>query len=202
MIDHFNHFKTHIMAKFISLLAFSCIFLNLHAQVYKYGLRVGTNVTTNSGLTTRQNLQGGIHFGVFGQMKATDLIGVQVEGLISVASLKKGAIFNNYVSSLSLLNFNSIHVPVLLNITPTPSLTIQVGPQFGSTIFRNPFFLMFPQILLKRTDFSMVTGVQFNLSKWNIFGRYSLGLSEIRKIPTTQDRWSSRMIQAGVGISL
>jgi hypothetical protein len=54
---------------------------------------------------------------------------------------------------------------------------------------------------LKNKDFSMLAGVQLNLSKLSVFGRYSFGLSEIN-VSTVQESWKSKMLQAGIGISL
>jgi len=55
---------------------------------------------------------------------------------------------------------------------------------------------------LKNKDFSMLAGVQLNLSKLSVFGRYSFGLSEINVATVQDDSWKSKMLQAGIGISL
>jgi hypothetical protein len=58
------------------------------------------------------------------------------------------------------------------------------------------------QAALKNKDFNLLTGVQLNLSKLSVFGRYSFGLTDIKNIPTVTENWKSKMIQAGIGISL
>jgi len=81
-------------------------------------------------------------------------------------------------------------------------LSIQAGPQIGMTINQTKDALRVGGEALKNNDFSMLAGIQLNLSKLSLFGRYSFGLSDIKNVTTIQESWKSKMLQAGIGISL
>ncbi|MCE2758623.1 MAG: PorT family protein, partial [Chitinophagaceae bacterium] len=89
-----------------------------------------------------------------------------------------------------------------LNISPVPLISIQAGPQIGMTINQTKDALRVGGDALKNKDFSMLAGVQLKLSKLSVFGRYSFGLSEINVATVQDDSWKSKMLQAGIGISL
>jgi len=172
------------------------------AQGLKLGIKAGGNFTTNTSASFQDNYQGGFHAGVFARVKASDIIGFQVEGLVSSIKLKltpNTAIFRN---ALTDIKATYLHVPILLNISPLPFVSFQVGPQIGMTIQQTENALQNGQAALKNKDFNLLTGVQLNLSKLSVFGRYSFGLTDIKNISTVTDNWKSKMIQAGIGISL
>lgn len=189
------------MKRIFSLLLLTCAFLQMHAQGLKLGIKAGGNFTTNTSASFQENYKGGFHAGLFARIKASEIVGVQVEGLISSVKLSvtpNAAIFRN---GLADLKSTYLHVPILLNISPVPLISIQAGPQIGMTISQTKDALRVGGDALKNKDFSMLAGVQLNLSKLSVFGRYSFGLSEIN-VATVQDSWKSKMLQAGVGISL
>jgi hypothetical protein len=47
----------------------------------------------------------------------------------------------------------------------------------------------------------MLGGLQLNISKLKIYGRYAVGLSNINDIDN-QDKWKNQTIQLGVGFAL
>jgi len=50
-------------------------------------------------------------------------------------------------------------------------------------------------------DFSMIGGMQLNIAKIKIYGRYAVGLNNINDIDK-QDQWKNQNIEIGVGISI
>ena len=51
----------------------------------------------------------------------------------------------------------------------------------------------------KNGDFSMLAGIQLNISKVRLYGRYAIGLSELNDIDN-QDKWKSQTIQLGLAL--
>ncbi|MEO7801297.1 MAG: PorT family protein, partial [Ginsengibacter sp.] len=80
-------------------------------------------------------------------------------------------------------------------------LALQAGPQFGILMNKDRNLLQNGQQAFKNGDFSMLGGVQLSLSKFRVYGRYAVGLSNIKNIDN-QDEWKSQSIQLGVGLSL
>lgn len=190
------------MKSIFCLLVLVLAVFQIQAQGFKLGIKAGGNFTTNTSASFQENYKGGFHAGIFGRVKASDILGVQVEGLISSVKLSvtpNTAIFRN---GLTDLKATYIHVPILLNISPVPLLSIQAGPQIGMTISQTKDALRVGGEALKNRDFSMLAGVQLNLSKLSVFGRYSFGLSDVRSFTSTEAPWKSKMLQAGIGISL
>ena len=190
------------MKRIFSLLILAFAVHQIQAQGFKLGIKAGGNFTTNTSASFQDNYKGGFHAGIFGRIKASDIVGIQVEGLISSIKLSvtpNTAIFRN---GLTDLKATYIHVPILLNISPVPLLSIQSGPQIGMTINQTKDALRVGGDALKNRDFSMLAGIQLNLSKLSVFGRYSFGLSDIKNVTTIQESWKSKMLQAGIGISL
>jgi len=190
------------MKKIVSIIICLIAITNIQAQGLKLGIKAGGNFTTNTSASFQSNYQGGFHAGVFARVKASDIICIQVEGLVSSLNLKvtpSTAIFRN---GLTDLKATYLHIPILLNISPIPLLSIQAGPQIGMTINQTSDALRVAGDALKNKDFSLLAGVQLNLSKLSVFGRYSFGLSDIKNFTSTDAPWKSKMIQAGVGISL
>jgi hypothetical protein len=57
------------------------------------------------------------------------------------------------------------------------------------------------QDAFKQGDFSLVGGVQLNLLRFRIYGRYVGGLTDVKNIQAS-DTWKASAIQLGVGIVL
>ena len=190
------------MKKIILSLALAFIFIHIQAQGFKLGVKAGANFTTNTSASFKENYQGGFQAGVFGRVKANDFIGIQVEGLLSNITLKISPTATGFRTALTDLKATYLHIPILLNISPIPLLSLQVGPQIGMTVAQTANALQNGQAALKNKDFNVLSGIQLNLSKLSVFGRYSFGLTDIRNIPTSAAPWKSKMLQAGIGISL
>ncbi|MFN5046004.1 MAG: hypothetical protein ACK5EI_08685, partial [Bacteroidota bacterium] len=69
------------MKRIFSMLLLTCASLQIHAQGLKLGIKAGGNFTTNTSASFQDNYKGGFHAGIFGRIKASDIVGIQVEGL-------------------------------------------------------------------------------------------------------------------------
>ena len=59
-------------------------------------------------------------------------------------------------------------------------IAIQAGPQFGVLLDQNKDLLQNGGDAFKSGDFSLVGGVQLNLLKFRIYGRYVGGLTDLK----------------------
>jgi len=53
----------------------------------------------------------------------------------------------------------------------------------------------------KSGDFSLAGGLQLNLLKFRVYGRYIGGLTDLNNLGS-HDTWKASMIQLGVGLAL
>jgi hypothetical protein len=53
----------------------------------------------------------------------------------------------------------------------------------------------------KSGDFSMAGGLQINLLKFRVYGRFIGGLTDVNNF-SNNDTWKVQMIQVGVGLAL
>ena len=53
----------------------------------------------------------------------------------------------------------------------------------------------------KTGDFSMLGGIQLNITKIRVYARYSVGLSNLNDIDD-KEKWKSQSVQLGVGFTL
>jgi hypothetical protein len=94
-----------------------------------------------------------------------------------------------------------LSVPLLLNYNLNKFITLQAGPQFGILLDQHKDLLQNGQDAFKSGDFSLVGGVQLNLLRFRIYGRYVGGLTDLKNIQAS-DTWKATAIQLGVGIVL
>jgi hypothetical protein len=53
----------------------------------------------------------------------------------------------------------------------------------------------------KSGDFSVLAGLQLQVLKFRIYGRYAVGLSNLNDIDK-MDSWKSQSIQIGIGVAI
>ena len=94
-----------------------------------------------------------------------------------------------------------LSIPVLLNYNVSNILALQAGPQFGILMNKDRNLLQNGEQAFKNGDFSMLGGVQVKFSKIRVYGRYAIGLADLKSIKD-QNEWKSQSIQLGVGLSL
>lgn len=164
------------------------------------GPKVGMNMANMSGLqdefalnpSSGMGFQGGlaanIHFGrrTPKAKGGTGLWGVQVEALYSQRTIK---------TDIEDLKFNSLEVPVLAQYYILPSLCIEAGPTFVTTLSSSPdeiFIQRFEETSTSITDLTIKTGEikAFDVmlsagvgykhkSGFTASARYNLGMSEL-----------------------
>lgn len=173
------------------------------AQKINAGFKGGANINKLSGKSFKEEFSFGYQVGGFVSIGLGKKFGIQPEIIFSQSNIDTSKTFSSVYQfkKLDKVKLNYLSFPILLNIRPVKMLTIQVGPQFGILMNKSSTVLQNGQQAFKSGDFSMLGGVQVNISHFLIYGRYAVGLSSINDIDN-QESWKNQSIQLGVGFRL
>ncbi len=169
---------------------------NLHA-----GLKAGADLHKISGTAFKDEFGLGYHIGAFAQVGFGNKINLQPEVLLSDVNTRTAYNFNEVYGfkDISRVRLQYLNIPVLLNVELCPFLTLQAGPQFGILIDKSKSLAQNGKDDFKTGDVGAVAGLQVNLSKFNIYGRYVAGLNDVS---TGVEKWKNRTVQVGIGLKL
>jgi hypothetical protein len=177
-----------------------------HAQGFKLGVKLGTNLNKISGQSFQDGFDLSYHVGGFAEIDFNHKWGIQPEVLWSQSTTKRTnfdnlypAIVNATTSKDDKIKLDYLAIPILLRYNVGKILTLNAGPQFGILINQDNSFVKNGQDAFKKGDFSMVGGAQLNFNFLRIYGRYNIGLQNINDLGN-QDKWTNQQIQLGLGL--
>jgi len=176
--------------------------INSFAQGFKIGIKGGADIHKIDGRSFDDQFAYGYHLGGFAEIPLSTKFGIQPEVLFSSVNVDTS---DNYSSVYNFNNVSSVKlsylkIPLLLNFNPNKFVSLQAGPQFGVLLDNNKNIFENGQQAFKSGDFSMLAGIQLNISKIKLYGRYAVGLSNINDIDD-REKWKNQNIQLGVGLS-
>jgi hypothetical protein len=173
------------------------------AQGFKIGVKGGAEIHKIDGKTFKDEFSYGYHLGGFAQINLNSKWGIQPEVLFSQVNIDTSSSFSEVYdfNSVSSVKLQYLKIPLLLNFSPNKFVTLQVGPQYGILIDHTKNLVKNGKDAFSKGDFSMIGGLQLNISKLKIYGRYGVGLNNINEIDN-QDKWKNQNIELGVGISI
>jgi hypothetical protein len=188
----------------LSSLALLLIVVAAQAQGFRAGIKLGANGTKIDGQSFEDGYKLSYQAGVFIEADFNKKFGIQPEVLFGQTSSKTvsglPAAGTNLTSNQD-FTLNYLSIPVLLRYNIGKLVTLNLGPQFAILLNKDNTLLQNGQQAFKSGDFSMVGGVQLNLSVLRIYGRYNVGLSNINEV-SDQNKWKSQQLQLGVGFKL
>jgi len=199
--------KNEIMKTYLLLLFLSALFLsNLNAQSVHLGIKGGANINKLSGQSFTDKFTFGYHYGAFVEVGIGNKFTIQPEVFFSQVEQDTSSQFRVIYNSLmgnatSKVQLNYINIPVLLGYKASDNLTIQVGPQYSILMSKNETLLQNGKNAFKSGDFSLLAGLQLQASKFRVYGRYAIGLSNLNDIDK-MDSWKSQSIQIGIGLAI
>lgn len=173
------------------------------AQKVQIGFKGGATMNKLSGKTFKEEFSFGYHLGGYFQLGIGKKIGIQPEVLFNQINVDTSSNFSSIYkfNKLDNVQLKYLSIPILLNYRPNKLITLQAGPQFGILMNKSKTFLQNGKEAFKSGDLAMLGGVQLNISSFKIYGRYSIGLSNINDIDN-KDKWKSQAVQVGVGFKL
>ncbi len=195
------------MKKYLIVLIVSIIGISASAQGIKFGPKLGANMGKIEGSGFSDKYALGYHIGGFVEINFSKKLGIQPEVLWNqiksdtVTGFK--AVYQNLVNQNSFndLQLSYLSIPILLNYRPSKLITLQAGPQFSILIDDSRNLLQNGQYAFKKGDLSLLGGVQLNLLKFRVYGRYAIGLNDISDVGNSE-QWKSQTIQLGIGLAL
>ncbi|MBK7434625.1 MAG: PorT family protein [Chitinophagaceae bacterium] len=169
------------------------------SQKVQIGLKGGASINKLSGKSFKEEFSFGYHVGGFLTIGLGKKFAIQPEILFNQSNVDTSGSFSTIYQfqKLDKVKLNYLSFPILLNFKPVKMLTLQVGPQFGILMNQSSTLLQNGQKAFKSGDFSMLGGVQVNISHFGFYGRYNIGLSNINDIDS-QEKWKNQSVQLGV----
>lgn len=189
--------------KIILLVAVMFMMADVEAQKFQLGAKVGTDIHKLKGESFNDRFSYGYHLGGFAEIGLGSKFSIQPEVLMSSVKVDTSSNFSDlyHVPTVSNIKLNYMKIPVLLNIKPSPFVSLQVGPQFSTLMDKSKRWVDNGKTAFKDGDFAMIGGIQLNISRIKLYGRYEIGLSNINNLDN-KDKWRNQTVQLGVGFRL
>ena len=169
------------------------------------GIKAGANINKIDGKGLKEEFQYGYSLGGFAELYFNNKWGIQPEVLWNQYQTQTAENFDEIIpggtSDLKGIKLNYLSIPLLLNFRPAQFITFQAGPQFGILINKDQGLLKNGQDAFSSGDFSMLGGVQLNIGKLKLGGRYQIGLNNISEIDNST-KWKNQGFQVYAGLKL
>ena len=189
--------------KLVILAIFSIMGSAAFAQKVKVGVKGGANINKLTGKSFSDEFSFGYHLGGMVSVGLGKKFAIQPEILFNQINVDTSSSFSTVYqfNKLDKVKLKYLSLPILLNFKPVKYITLQAGPQFGILMNKSKTLLQNGKEAFKAGDFSMLGGVQVNVSHLNIYARYAVGLSNLNDIDN-KEKWKSQTVQIGVGFTL
>ncbi len=197
-----NIMKANLLLLLIAALSFS----NLNAQSIHLGIKGGANVNKLTGQSFTDKFSFGYHIGGFIEIGIGKKLSLQPEVFVSQikqdTSSQFRAIYNNLLGvAPSNIQLSYLNLPILLGYKLSDQFSIQLGPQYSILMNQNANLLQNGKNAFKNGDFSILGGLQLEVSKFRIYGRYVVGLNNLNDIDK-MDEWKNQSLQIGIGLTI
>lgn len=175
------------------------------AQGFHIGVKGGVNMYKMEGKSFSDEFKHSYNAGLFSEINFSKKFGIQPEIIWNQSQTRTSTRFKDMydegIGELKGVTLNYLSIPILLNLSPSPLITFQAGPQFGVLISKDQNLLQNGKNAFKTGDLSMLGGVQLNLGGFKLGGRYAVGLTNINDIDN-QDKWKNQGFQLYAGFRL
>ncbi|HSV10634.1 MAG TPA: porin family protein [Hanamia sp.] len=188
--------------KLLSIVVLLFISSSVFSQGLTFGIKGGANLGKISGHSFKDEFTLGYHVGAFATIGGKKWA-IQPEVLLSQVNADTATSFNQVYqfNNVSKIQLKYLTIPIMLNYNLSNLLTIQAGPQFGILLDQNKNLVQNGKDAFKSGDFSLAAGLQLNLLKFRVYGRFVGGVTDLNNIKS-DDTWKVQAIQLGVGIAL
>lgn len=183
------------------------IFSSAAMAQFNIGVKGGVNISKVDDKAFRDEFTYGYHLGGFAEVGLGKRLKIQPEVLWNQINTRADTAFRNiYSNALDFSNYrdvklNYLSIPVLLSYKLGNVLYLQAGPQFGILLNQDKTLLENGKEAFSKGDFSMLGGVQLNVSKLRLSGRYFVGLNNISEIDDNS-KWRNQGFQLSAGFAL
>ncbi len=187
------------------ILAISLLFISASAdaQSFHLGVKAGVDMNKINGKAFSENFTYGYQAGVFSEIGISKKISFQPEVIFSQVNVDTASGFKEVYDfdNVSKAKLSYVKIPLLLSFKPNPFVALQVGPQFSKLLDKNKTLVQNGSSVFKDGDFSLVAGMQLQVSKIRVYGRYAIGLDNLNDTGSPE-KWKSQNVQLGLGFTL
>lgn len=177
--------------------------LQANAQSLKFGIKAGADINKINGKALSDEFSYGYQAGVFSEIGITKKFGIQPEIIFSQVNIDTASGIKDVLGfeNLKSAKLSYFKIPLLLSYSPNAIVRLQAGPQYGILVDKQKSVGENGKNLFQNGDLSMVAGMQLNISKIRLYGRYAVGLNNINDTGSP-DKWKSQSFQVGLGLTL
>lgn len=181
----------------ISFVLLTTVTATTNAQKLHLGVVAGANMYNVTGRSFTEKFHTGFSAGVYGEYTINRLMAIQPELLWNQVRAKTDGDFNQIYGTYGGVSdadvyLNYISLPVMFAFKPAPEISVLIGPQYSYLINQTSGLLQAPGYTDKdafsKSEFSLVFGGQLNLGRVKVGARYSVGLSNLNGI-NSSDEW-------------
>lgn len=175
---------------------------SLFSQDISFGIKGGANLGKITGESFKDEFTFTYHAGVFLTISGKKW-GIQPEVLFSQVNADTATNFNQVVAfkNINHIELKALTIPIMVNYNLSKFITLQAGPQFGIVLDQNNSLLQNGKNAFKTGNFALAGGVQLNILKFRVYGRFIGGVTDMSNIENS-DAWKFQNIQVGVGFTL
>ncbi|HUZ58068.1 MAG TPA: porin family protein [Hanamia sp.] len=191
--------KTKLISIIVPLFFISC---SLFSQGVSFGIKGGANLGKISGQSFKNEFTLAYHAGVFLTVTGKKW-GIQPEVVFNQVNADTATNFSqvSQFKNIDQIQLKSLTIPIMINYNLTKFLTLQAGPQFGIILDQNKNLTQNGKDAFKSGNFSLAAGLQLNLLKFRVYGRFVGGVTDLNNLGNN-DTWKVQAIQLGVGFAL
>ena len=184
----------------ITLLFF--ISTSLFSQGLSFGIKGGANLGKISGESFKNEFTLAYHAGAFLTISGKKW-GIQPEVVFNQVNADTATNFSQVTqfNHIDQIQLKSLTIPIMINYNLTKFLTLQAGPQFGVILDQSKNLTQNGKDAFKQGNFSVAAGLQLNILKFRVYGRFVGGLTNLNNLGSNET-WQVQAIQLGVGFSL
>lgn len=196
--------QTNTMKKILFMLALaSAVSSAAVAQSLKFGIKGGADINKIKGKAFTNEFSYGYQLGVFSEIGITSKFGIQPEVIFSQVNLDTASGFKDIIGfeNVKSAKLSYVKIPLLFSYAPNSVVRLQAGPQYGLLVDKQKTIGENGKSIFQDGDLSLVAGMQLNISKIRLYGRYAIGLNNINETGSP-DKWKSQSVQVGLGLTL
>jgi hypothetical protein len=189
--------------KFLPLALILFIGSSAFSQSFSLGIKGGANLGKISGQSFKDKFTLGYHIGAFATIGLGKKFAIQPEVVFNQVNVDTSSNFSQVYqfNKINNIQLGYLSIPLLLNYKLNKFIVLQAGPQYGILIDQNKNLLQNGKDAFKSGNFSLVGGMQLNLLKFRVYGRFVGGQTNIDNVGN-KETWKTKAIQLGVGIAL
>lgn len=188
------------MKKLFLIALLGATFTLAEAQDFKVGIKGGADLLKLDGRSFTEQFAFGYQIGGFAEIGFNEKWAVQPEILFGQVNLDTSSNFRDLYdfNNLSDIKLTTLKIPIMLSYRPNKFVSVQAGPQYSIVIDQNLSLVENGSDAFKKGSFSLHAGLQLNISKVILYGRYGVGLSNLNDIDN-REKWRNQTIQVGAG---